>query len=213
MWSVDRAVGISTLALSLVLLWSGRRKTEFGSLVATLLTISELAGIGLAAWALGWWGLAVLAAINGTALAVWSVILAARVQSKLVYASIQSGEKPDAIKAAVVRMGSRPELRVFGPLERADLICRLAERGRSTAEIELMGIPIAKLIAIHDVDLTWLVERFDQILRLSAEPAENAGEAAAIIHSTSTSSPMTFREAVDAFVAVYSDDLPAEQAS
>jgi hypothetical protein len=210
---MDRAVGILSLALSLALLWSGRKKTEFGTFVATLLTISELAGIGLAVWALGWWGFAVLAAINGTAIVVWSVILAARVQSKLVYASIQSGETQDAMKALAVHLGTRPELKALGPLDRADLISLLAERGRSTAEIELMGVPIAKLMAIHDVDLKWLVERFDQILRLSGEPTENADEAAEIIHATSTKSPMTFREAVDAFVAVYEDDVPAEQAS
>ena len=197
---MDRLIGISSLTLSLILLWSGRKKTEFTSFVTTLLTVTELAGLAFAVIALGWLGLAVFGAVNVIALLVWSVILASRVEAKLVYAGIQTGNSKESIQALADRIGDLPELASVAPTERAELIRLLAERGRSIPEIEAMAGPIGKLEVIHGGDLTWLVEQFDQILRLAGEPASEAEEAAATIHSTTTNSAATFKEIVDALV-------------
>lgn len=213
MLSMIHVVEIASVILSLVLLWSGLKRADFTSFVKTLLTISELAGLGLTVRALGWWGLVVFAVVNAVAVVVWSVILAARVESKLVYAGIQTGNSKEEMQALAKRLGARPELKPLGPVERAELIRLLAERNRSIAEIELMAAPIAQLKAIHDVELAWLVDRFDQILRLAGEPVDKADEVAATIHATATNAAATFRDIVDALVTFYGGDAPTEQAA
>jgi len=67
-----------------------------------------------------------------------------------------------------------------------------------------MAVPIAMSKTIHDVPFDWLVDRFDQIMCLSGET--DPVKVADIIHDTTTNSPMSFREALDAFVAVYGGD-------
>jgi hypothetical protein len=57
------------------------------------------------------------------------------------------------------------------------------------------------LVTIHDVPVDWLVDRFAQIVRLSGETEPI--KVADIVHNTTTNSPLSFREALDAFVAVY----------
>jgi hypothetical protein len=112
---MDQALGIATVIASLALLWSGRRRLEFGSLAATVLTFLELLGLGIAVVSLGWWGIAILGVVNIVAVLVWSVVLAARVESKLVYAAIQADEPSEAMKALAGRLGKRAEMKAIGP--------------------------------------------------------------------------------------------------
>jgi hypothetical protein len=210
---MDQALGIATLVASLALLWSGRRRLEFGSLPATVLTFLELLGLGLAVVSLGWWGVAAVGVVNIVAGLVWSVILAARVESRLVYAAIQAGESRETMKALAARLAQRKELKVLGPVERADLVQLLADRARTPGEIEEMAVPIGMLKTIHGSPLPWLVESFDRLLRLTNEPASKAAEAADIIHATAQNSVCTFKEIVDAFMTFYSDESVPEQAA
>ncbi|MCW3025659.1 MAG: hypothetical protein JWM29_1091 [Solirubrobacterales bacterium] len=203
---MDRALGLTTLIVSLVLLWSRTRRLEFSSLAATVLTLLELFGVGLAVVSLGWSGLVALGVVNLLALLVWSVILAARVESKLVYAATRVGESSTTMKALAKRLGKRRELRTLGPTDRAELISLLADRARNPAEIEDIAVPVAMLRTIHGVKLPWLVERFDRLLRLSGEPASKAIEVADTLEATAQAAATTFTEIVDAFVTFYSGE-------
>ena len=59
---MDQALGLAILIASLSLLWSVRRRLEFGSPAATVLTFLELLGLGIEVVSLGCWGIAVLGA-------------------------------------------------------------------------------------------------------------------------------------------------------
>jgi hypothetical protein len=62
------------------------------------------------------------------------------------------------MKQLANRLGRAKELKILGPLERAELIRLLADRNRKPAEIEQMAVPIGMLKAIHGAPLPWLVE-------------------------------------------------------
>jgi hypothetical protein len=211
---VELAVSLATLVVSLVLLWAGVRHLEFGSLPATVLTLLDLLAVGLLVFSLGWWGVAVFAAVNVTAVLIWSVILAAKVEAKLVSAAIQAQVEPEEMTELAKRLRQLPELKAVGPVERGELVRLLAERNRTPGEIEEMAVPLAMLKSIHGTAFPWLVENFDRLLRLGGEPATKAGEVADILHNTTTNSPMTFEEALNALVTVYGEEEPpAEQAA
>jgi len=200
-------VSILTLVVVLTVMWSGIRRLEFGSLATTAMSIMELLAVGLAIVGLGWRGLGIFIGSNIVAMLVWSVVLAARRQTKLVHASILARESKDTMYALADRLRNREEMRSYGPIAIADLLGMLADRDRSIVEIEAMAVPIAMLKTIHDVPFDWLVDRFDQIMRLSGE--SDPMRVADIVHNTTTNSPMTFREALDAFVTVYGGDITA----
>ena len=198
-------VSLVTLVVVLIVLWSGIRRLEFGSLAATVMSVTELLAVALAIVGLGWWGLGIFIGSNIVAVLVWSVVLAARRQTKLVHASILAREPKDKMYALAERLRRRDEMRSYSPIAVADLLVLLADRNRSIAEIEAMAVPIAMLKTIHDVSLDWLVDRFDQIMRLSGE--SDPMQVADIVHNTTVNSPMTFREALDALVTVYGGDI------
>jgi hypothetical protein len=204
-------IGLATVVVGLVLLWSGHRRIELGSFASTVLSLLELLGLGLAIWSAGWWGVFALGAVNVVAVLIWSVVLAMRVESKVVYAGIQLGEPKDRMKALADRLGSRKELKVLGATERAELIRLLAERDRTVAEIEDMAVPVAMLNSIHSVSMSWLVEQFDRLMRLTGEPADRAHQVADTIHSTSTHAAATFKDIVEALVAFYSGESPTAE--
>lgn len=198
-------ISIVTLVVVLALLWSGIRKLEFGSLASTSMSVLELLGIGLSVIGLGWLGLGLFASANGVAILSWCVILASRQQTKLTYAATLSGEPRETMYDLARRLRRRQELRSYGPLAIADLIVLLADRNRTVEEIDAMSVPIGMLKTIHSVPFDWLVDRFDQIMQISGEA--DPMKVADIVHNTTTDSPMSFREALDAFVAVYGGDI------
>lgn len=75
---METLIGAMVLALGLVLLWTGRRRFEFNSFQATLLSILEFAGLVISVIALGWLGVGILLGINVIAGLVWSGILATK---------------------------------------------------------------------------------------------------------------------------------------
>ena len=198
------AVSIATLVIVLAVLWCGIRRLEFGSHASTAMSVMELLGIGLSVIELGWAGLGIFVGANVIAMLIWSVVLASRKQSRLTYASTLSGESRDAMYNLVARLRSQKELRNYEPITVADLIVLLADRNRTPEQIESMAVPIAMLKTIHNVPFDWLVDWFDQIMRLSGE--SDPMKVGDMIHNTTTNSPMSFREAMDAFVTVYGGD-------
>jgi hypothetical protein len=208
---MDQIVGIAVLVVALALLWTRVRHLEFGSFLATVLSLLELLALGIAVYSLGWSGLAVLGVVNVIAVLVWSVVLASRVEAKLVYASIQTGESKDAMTKLAARLAKQKELKVLGPVERAELVRLLADRNRSITEIEDMAAPIGMLKTIHDAPLGWLVARFDSILRGAGEPASKASETAEVIHGTAVNAATSFKEIMDAFSTFYTGDPPPSE--
>jgi hypothetical protein len=208
---MDQAVGVAVLVVSLVLFWAGIRHLEFSSFLATVVSLLELLALGIAVYSLAWWGLAVFGIVNVVAVLVWSVILASRVETKLVYAGIQADESKEAMKGLAARLANQKELKVLGPVERAELVRLLADRNRSIAEIEDMAAPIGMLKTIHDADLGWLVESFDTILRGAGEPASKASETASIIHGTTVNAAASFKEIMDGFSTFYTGDSPPSE--
>ena len=210
---MSQLVSIAVLIASLALLWSGWKRVEFSSLLTTVLSILELLGLGIAVFSLGWWGVVVLASVNVLAVLIWSVVLASRVETKLVYAGIQANESKETVKGLAQRLARQNELKVLGPVQRAELIRVLADRNRSVAEIEEMAVPIGMLKTIHSAPLAWLAESFDAILRGAGEPASKARETAETVHGTAVNAAATFKEIVDALVAFYTDEVPEQLAA
>jgi hypothetical protein len=209
---VDTVLGVITMVLSLALLWAGRKRLRFGSFVSTLLSVVELLALGILVVSLGWWGLVAFAAVNAIAFAIHGVVLAARVEERLVYASIQTDEPREDVEALAARLGKRRELASVGPVERAELIKLLSERARSVAEIEEMAVPIALLQVVHRPAWPWLVGRFDQLLRLASEPVSEAMGLADVLTTATKRSAATFEEIVEAMVAAYTDEPPSSSA-
>jgi hypothetical protein len=73
----------------------------------TVLSVLELLGLGIAVFSLGWWGVLVLASVNVLAVLIWSVVLASRVETKLVYAGIQANESKETMKGLAQRLRPR----------------------------------------------------------------------------------------------------------
>jgi len=89
---METLIGAMVLVLGLILLWTGRERFEFNSFQATLLSILEIVGVIVSVAALEWLGIGILVGVNVIAALVWSAILAAKKQSILVDASVQSNE-------------------------------------------------------------------------------------------------------------------------
>lgn len=198
---METLIGAMVLVLGLVLLWTGRRRFEFNSFQATLLSLLELAGLVISIIALGWLGVGILLGVNVVAALVWSGILAAKKQSILVDASVQSAdmsfEEADEIWDW---MGRQKAFAVMRPLERGELIRALAEQARSAQEIRPMAVAIAQLSVIFDCEAVWLTPRFDQVLRLYGKSATDSEEVADTFVTATKNSASTFEEMLTAMI-------------
>ena len=105
----------------------------------------------------------------------WSIRLAMQKESLIVYAAIQTDSSKEEMQELHGRLQeSDKAFRALGPIELAKLIKCLSERGRDPEEIRHMARPIALLQVVHEPPLEQLVEKFDRLLRLYQEPAQNA---------------------------------------
>lgn len=198
---METLIGVLVLVLGLVLLWTGRRRFEFNSFQATLLSVLDFAGLVVAVVALGWLGVGILVAVNVVAALVWSVILAAKKQSILVDASVQSADMSvEEADQVWVWMSRQQAFAVMRPLERGALIRALAEQARSAQEIRPMAKAIAQLSVIFDCDAIWLTPRFDQILRLYGKGADQSEEVADTFVTATKNSAATFKENLTAMI-------------
>jgi hypothetical protein len=200
---VEVIVQLIGIALGLVVLWTGFRKLEISRFHKAVLTILDLVLLTIATISLGWLGLWVFLGVNVVALVAWSIWLAMRKETLLVFAATQSGTTKDEMEAVYDRLHKSNEaFRVLGPIRLAELLSHLAQRGRGVNEIEQMARPAAMLSIVNDVPLDWMVERFDRILRLYGEPATESMRIADTLTRATQLSAATFREMVDATIAV-----------
>jgi hypothetical protein len=210
---VQTIIGIVGLLVNLTLLWSGRERLRFGSLLSTSLSLLALLGTVIAVISLGWLGFALLAVVNLAAILVWSCVLALRVEEKLRFAATETRESIAEMKELAKRLRQVRELKAVQPTEQVEMIKLLAERSRSGKEIEEIAPALGTLLLLHDPPLPWLVEYFDRLLRLAGEPASKAMEAAATLSASTRNAAASFSEMLEAMITVYSGEIPAEEAA
>jgi len=189
------------LALGLTLLWSGRQRFEFNSFQATLLSALEFASFVVSIVTLGWLGVGILVGVNLAAASVWSLILAAKKQSTLVQAAVQSSDMTAEDADGIWHwMGTDNAFAAIRPLERADLIRDLAKQARSPSEIRPMAKAVAQLSVIFDCEADWLVPHFDQLLRLYGKRASDSEEVADMLVTATKQSATTFEDMLIAMI-------------
>lgn len=198
---MDMAISAAALALGLLLLWAGLHHYKFSSFQTTLLSILEIVGVIVSVVALGWLGIGILLGVNIVAALVWSGILAAKKQSILVDASVQSrdmsAEEADEIWHW---MKSQKAFAVIRPLRRGELIGALAAQARSPSEMRPMALAVAQLSVIFDCDPIWLAPRFDQLLRLYEKSAADSEEVADTLVTATKQSAASFEDMLQAMI-------------
>jgi len=192
---METLIGALGLILSLILLWTGWQRLEFNSFQKTLLSVFELAVLIISVVTLGRPGIGIFLGVNVVAALVWSAILAAKKQSILVDASVQSTdmsvEEADEIWHW---MKKQKAFAVMRPLRRGELIGALAGQARSPAEIRPMAVAVAQLSVIFDCDAIKLAPRFDQLLRLYGKRATESEEVADMLVTATKQSATTFED-------------------
>jgi hypothetical protein len=193
------------VVLGVALLWLGLKRLEVGGYWKTVISALDILVLVASAILLGWVGVILFLIANVVGLLLTSVRLAMQKEERLVYASTQCGATKEEIEDFYDELGRDPDkpspFAIMGPIPRADLISRLAQRRRSIDEMRHMARPIALLWVVHRPDLNWLVDRFDQILRLYDMDASRSLEAANVISASTKEAAATFEEMVDAMVA------------
>ncbi len=198
---MESLIGVVGLLLTLVLLWTGWRRFEFTSFQNTLLSVFEIVVLTASVVSLGWLGVGVLFAVNGIAALVWSVILAAKKQSILVDASVQSADMSTEEADEIWHwMKKQRAFAVIRPLQRGELIGALAGQARSPSEIRPMAVAVAQLSVVFDCDPIWLAPRFDQLLRLYGESAEDSEKVADTLVTGTKLSAASFEEMLGAAI-------------
>jgi hypothetical protein len=192
---METLISATVLVLGLIFLWTGRRRFEFSSFQATLLSILEIVGVIVSVVALGWLGIGILIGVNLIAALTWSVILAAKKQSILVDASVQSMDMSvEEAEKLWDWMRNQEAFAVMPPLERGELIRALAEQARSPNEIRPMAVAVAQLSVIFDYSALALVPRFDQVLRLYGKDASDSEEVADTLTTATKRSAASFED-------------------
>ena len=115
------------------------------------------------------------------------------------------------MKQLAKRLRKKDGLKAIGPVEQAEMIKLLAERARSSEEIEAMAPAIGSLALLHGAPLPWLVEHFDRLLRVAGEPAESAMDAAATLSASTKHAAASFGEMLEAMITVYGGEAPAKK--
>ena len=194
-------VGVAGIIVGLALLWSGRKRLQLGTFGSALLSLLDIAVLVVSVVLLGWLGVAVFVVTNLVAFLIVSVRLAAKQEEILLYAATQadtSKEEMSAISKWMQNEGG--PFALMGPVVRAELISELAQRARDPDEIRKMSHPIALLWAVHRPPLAWLVERFDQLLRLYGTSADDSMRLADTLSSATKHSAATFEQMVEGMV-------------
>jgi hypothetical protein len=198
---VETLVSAAALVTSLILLWTGRRRLEVSSAWATFLSVIDVAVNVIAVVTLGWLGVTIFIAVSLIALIVWSVVLAIKKQLILVGAAVQGADVSRQDAEDIWQwMGTEKSFAAIPPLKRAELIKALAIKARKPEEIRAMAVPIAQLSLIFDCDPLWLAPRFDQLLRLYGQDADEATETAETLTTSTQLAPISFKEMVEAML-------------
>jgi hypothetical protein len=199
--TIETLIGAMVLAVSLILLWSGRQRLAFSSFQTTLLSVLEIVGVVVSVVGLGWVGVGIFVIANVIATFTWSVILAVRNQSVLVGAAVRSTSMTREDADALYHwMNRQKAFGVLRPIERSELIRALAGQARSPEEIRPMSVAIAHLSVIFECEAVWLAPHFDQLLRLYGKSATDSEEVADTLTSATKNSATTFEEMLEAMI-------------
>jgi hypothetical protein len=134
-------------------------------------------------------------------LIAWSVVLAIKNQSILISAAVQGADLTKEEAQEIWRwMKGEESFAAIPPLKRSELIKALAVKARKPREIRAMVIPIAQLSLVFDCDPLWLAPRFDQLLRLYGQDADEATQAAETLTASTQLAPISFEEMVEAML-------------
>jgi len=198
---METLVGAVALVISLIGLWTGRRRLEVSSAWATFLSVFDVAINIISVAALGWLGVVIFVAISLIALLAWSIVLAIKKQSILISAAVQGADiSREEAEEIWEWMKEEKSFAAIPPLVRAELVKALAMKARNRQEIQAMAVPIAQLSLIFDCDSLWLAPRFDQLLRLYGHEAGEAVEVADTLTASTQLAPATFEEMVEAML-------------
>jgi len=188
--------------LGLALLWLGLKPVELSSHLKTSIWVADFLLLAISIVSLGWLGLGILLLANLVGFLGWSLHLAMKKESLLVYAASQAGcSKNDMLELHDRLYGGHKAFRLLGPIKVAELLKRMSERGRDLNEIEEMAQPIALLHVAHKVALEEVTDKFDQLLRLYGEPAGKAMSVADKLTKSAQLSAATFEEMLDSAIA------------
>jgi hypothetical protein len=196
-------VGAAGLVVGLVLLWTRKKPLEVSSFQATLLSIIDVVGFIIAIVTLGWLGVGIFISVSLTAILAWSAVRAMKKQSILVNAAVQGSDiSIEEANTLWDWMREEKSFAAVAPIKRAEMIRALASRARGPAEIRAMSVPIAQLSTIFECDPEWLSPRFDRLLRLYGNEADDAMEVADTLTRGTQLAAASFKEMVEAMLAV-----------
>jgi hypothetical protein len=202
---MELALQILVVLVGLALLLTGTKRFELSRYARLALSILDLLVLIAATVALKWVGLGLALGANVIAILCWSVYLAMRKESHLTYAAIQLDVGKGDMESLYDRLYDEYDVfHVLGPIQTSELISLLSQRARSIPEIEHIAPVIAMLVVINSVELEWMVERFDQILRLYGEPASKAVDMANTLTIATKKAAASFHEMVEGMI-VFAD--------
>jgi hypothetical protein len=211
-----RYLGMETLLtvvgilVSIAAWWTGIKKIEAGRFYKTVVSVADLATLGVTIWLLGRLGIIVAVVANVLALLISSVYLAAQKQSILTSAAVNG--PGNATRADMEQLHAQLRLedafRAIGPIEEAQLILTLSQRGRTTAEITIIAPVVAKLAQIYHYPLQDMAVRFDAVLRVYGMTADHSTEAANAIVAAVKISVGTFADLLDAYIVGGGGQVP-----
>jgi hypothetical protein len=115
-------------------------------------------------------------------------------------AALGIGEK-SSFKGIHEELTRNPQLKSLGPRRCVLIVRLLAERARSPDDVAAIGPPIGLLWIIGEKpEMSWLVERFDTLLRLYEKQPSEAMEACDTLVAATQRSAATMAEMLEAMV-------------
>ena len=202
----DTLIGVLALLVSVATFAFGLKKPDLSAFWKTLLYVLEIVALLASVFLLGWLGFWLLAASLLITFLVHSLRLFMKLESVLTSAAIEGGREHSEMKGLYDSLrGSHIALKWLGPIETANLIRYLAQRGREPEEIREMAIPIAMLLATFQPGtMESLVERFDRLLRLAGKASSDAMSVADTLTAGTQKGAASFNEMLDAMIVFYS---------
>lgn len=195
---------IITICLYSLMLIVGVKRLEGSSSLKIVLAVTDIVMTGVSLLLLGLSGIfigIVIAVVSGLVISVKSAM-----DFESVCASVSTTGRFRTTKDAerfVRELYPRHEgFGLIGLMGLANLVLRLAERGRSPAEIELMASVISDAIAITKLPIEEAVDVVDAAVRRRGLDASDTRRLTDVALKASQLSPMTFQETLTSLAKV-----------
>lgn len=185
-------------------LWLSLKNLDISTFWRTVISSLNLLVLVISSILLGRLALGLLVAALVFGLLVSSVRLAMQKDRLLRYAATQMGEDMGSVSHLFNRVRKQhPVFKLMGPIDTAQLLNLLSQRGRSIDEVERMAVPIALLwVNQREPDLEWLVSRFDTISRIWGVSASESMRVADALTVGAMKSAATFEEMIDSMAQI-----------